>query len=139
MYNWTKTIYKKATEVFKNRENLENIKKIEKFIKMAISHPYGLQTKIWGHFLFSNFKSWSKESAFIFWICGLWAEILPFCHFINIIDLEPNQENEKMAISQPRGHKSKKWGHFIFLNERKCPRIFVWRPYGWDIPIMSFY
>ena len=46
VYNWTKTIYKKATEVFKNHENLENVKNMKKYIKMAIAQPYGLQTKI---------------------------------------------------------------------------------------------
>ena len=60
VFNWTQNIYKKAREVFKNRENLENIKNVEKYIKMAISQPYGLQTKIWGHFLFFNFESLRK-------------------------------------------------------------------------------
>ena len=46
VFNWTQNIYKKAREVFKNRENLENIKNVEKYIKMAISQPYGLQMKI---------------------------------------------------------------------------------------------
>ena len=58
VFNWTQTIYKKATKVFKNRKNLENVKNVEKNIKMAISQPYGLQTKIWENFLFFNFKHW---------------------------------------------------------------------------------
>ena len=66
VFNWTQTISKNATEVFKNRENLENVKNKEKYITMAISQSYGLQKKIWGHFLFFNFESWRKESALIF-------------------------------------------------------------------------
>ena len=42
------------------------------------------------------------------YICGLCAGILPFCHCINIGNLDTNPKNEKMAISQPRDHKSKK-------------------------------
>ena len=34
-----------------------------------------------------------------FWIWDLWAEIWPFCHFYDCEDLEPNQENEKMATN----------------------------------------
>ena len=49
-----------------------------------------------------------KESAFNFWIWGLWAKIRQFCHFYASVNLKPNQENEKMAISQPRDHQSKK-------------------------------
>ena len=51
---------------------------------------------------------WRRESAFIFWIWDLWAEIWPFCHFYESYDLEPNQENEKMVMSQLRGLQSKK-------------------------------
>ena len=46
VFNWTQTISKNATEVFKNRENLENVKNKEKYIKMAISQSYGLPKKI---------------------------------------------------------------------------------------------
>ena len=46
VFNWTQTINKKATDVFKIYENLENVKNVKKYIKMAIAQPYGLQTKI---------------------------------------------------------------------------------------------
>ena len=71
--HWTKNIYQKSLEVFKNSENVNNV---EKYIKMAISRPYGHQMKMWRIFFpSSSFIVEENDSSFIFWICGVWAEI----------------------------------------------------------------
>ena len=43
-----------------------------------------------GHFLFSNFKSWRKESGLTFIIFGLKAEILTIFAFKQSMSLEKN-------------------------------------------------
>ena len=90
VFNWTQTISKNATEVFKNRENLENVKNKEKYIKMAISQSYGLQKKSEGTFFSSTLKVEEKKVPLffrfvvsglryrhflIFWVCVQIADI----------------------------------------------------------------
>ena len=59
------------------------------------------------------------------------AEIYTFRNFNDIVDLEPNKENEKMDISQHRGSKSKNKGTFfsptLKVEEKKSAFIFqIW-------------
>ena len=52
---------------------------------------------------FFNLKVEENKVLSCFWISGLCAEIQPFCHFNDGLNSEAIQENEKLAISQPRG------------------------------------
>ena len=64
--------------------------------------------------------------------CLYCLDLWPLC-----VDLEPNQENEKMAISNPRGHKSKNKSTLFLstfkVDEKKVPSDFhleaIWLNY----------